>query len=246
MKHPLLSSSLFANPQLLSSLKDQVVLESDRILSTGIPPHVDMMKSIEKNYNAIASLPSDIVAQIEKVLHDHGVQTGQITRQYLESTLDSYFSRVNCASSLPAPATEQPAVGSLYCWGGRLTKVPPDFEFPSVGVASAWRLWWLGNKRRGHPPYRFIVPVDLPTTRERKQLSNWKFVMGRLDIVCRASGLRFSSTPTEEEVSQSLGYINSYLHRVCASVPGKRSRRTDQLHLVSLVRPLRAVANDFE
>ncbi|ETV63760.1 hypothetical protein H257_19309, partial [Aphanomyces astaci] len=167
------------------------------------------------------------------------VTSGNTTRQFLESTLSNLVSQLG---TRPAQPTEAPPVASnglLFTWGGRLSKLPMGFEFPAVDAAMAWRLWWLGNDRSGHPPYRFIVPLDLESTKQRKVLSDWKFMMGKFTGVCQDAGMSMPIHPTEDDVSRLFVPIAVYIRTVCDAAPRKRTRRVTQLRLVSLIRTLR-------
>ena len=239
-KHPLMSSSIFANTTMLSRLKSHVTLSSSRITPTGIPPHVDLFKAMERNHTAIQEIPNVISDKLETIFQEHGVSSGNITRQYLESALSNFVERIapRPHSPLVVMSTTQNSV--LHNWGGRLAKLPMDFEFPSVDPASAWRLWWLGNDSRSHPPYRFIVPLDLSSTTQRKVLSSWKFVMSEFERVSQSSGLVMPRRPTEEDVKRLYEPIALYIQNICSATTRKRTCRPSQLRLVSLVRVVRA------
>ncbi|KAF1788812.1 hypothetical protein GQ600_13616 [Phytophthora cactorum] len=43
-----------------------------------------------------------------------------------------------------------------------------QLEFPKVSLTIAWELWWFGSPSTNAPPYRSLVPIDLPTIRAQK------------------------------------------------------------------------------
>ncbi|KAF0682351.1 hypothetical protein As57867_025436, partial [Aphanomyces stellatus] len=186
----------------MASLKADVTLLSDQISPTGIPPHVDLFKMIEKNYTAIVQVPEAISERLQVVFEDHGIAGGNITRQFLETTLSNFVERLAPRANLPSDSPDSTHHSVLHSWGGRLFMLPKEFEFPSVDPASAWRLWWLGNDRKSQPPYRFISPLDLSSNKQRKILSSWKFMLGRFERVCLDAGLHMPQHPTEEDIAR--------------------------------------------
>ncbi|ETV90242.1 hypothetical protein H310_14921 [Aphanomyces invadans] len=238
-----MSCALFTNPDLLATLKRNVTTTSERFLPTGIPPHVDLFKGIERNLAAIQTLPDLISDRLEGILDEHDVGSGNITRQYLETTLSNLVSQLHSSPNERVLSPPSTPGGQLYTWGGRLSKLPADFEFPAVDAATAWRLWWRGNVRSGHPPYRFIVPADLATTKQRKALSDWKFVMGHFERVSVGAGFALPTRPTDLEVSNMFEPVAGFLRSVYSCATGKRTRRITQLRLVSHIRVLRKHAS---
>ncbi|KAF0690700.1 hypothetical protein As57867_017862, partial [Aphanomyces stellatus] len=105
--HPLLSSAIFANLTIMATLKAHVVLSSTRHAPTGIPPHVDLFKIIERNHIAIQNLPDAISGKLQHILQEHIVSSGSITRQFLESALSDFVDRI--APRADAQATSTPA-----------------------------------------------------------------------------------------------------------------------------------------
>ncbi|EGZ07969.1 hypothetical protein PHYSODRAFT_453555, partial [Phytophthora sojae] len=50
------------------------------------------------------------------------------------------------------------------------------FTFPRVPLSVAWELWWFGCPSKNWPPYRSLVPMDLPNKNTRKRLSDFRFI----------------------------------------------------------------------
>ncbi|KAH9104699.1 hypothetical protein LEN26_014929 [Aphanomyces euteiches] len=118
----------------------------------------------------------------EKVLEEKGVGCGNISRQFLESTINAAISNVasiQARVSCTPIETINPSY-TVFAWAGWLHKLPEDFDFPSVDIAMAWRLWWLGNSMAKHPPYREIDTRDLSTPKKARVFSGWKYLMKHL------------------------------------------------------------------
>ncbi|KAH9158466.1 hypothetical protein LEN26_002958 [Aphanomyces euteiches] len=217
-KHPFFSCPFFTNNYLLHGLK----------------PYL----SIERNYTAIVRIADDVSTRMQNLLEDQSANAGNISRDFMQNALSELASSLDqrSPSQLPATDTAEPTtVGRLFTWDGRLSKLPKEFELPNVDAASAWRLWWLGNMRLNIPPYRYIVPLDLSSRKQRKLLSDWKFSMTRFEKVCELAGFSMPQTPSEEIITHSFQFISAYIVRVCSATPRKRTRRVSQFRLVSLI-----------
>ncbi|KAG6956754.1 hypothetical protein JG688_00011263 [Phytophthora aleatoria] len=47
------------------------------------------------------------------------------------------------------------------------------------------RLWWFGSPSTNASPYRSLVPIDLPTIRARKRLSDFRYIMIKIENIAR-------------------------------------------------------------
>ena len=65
--HPLSLLPIFHNDVLLKELQKLVVLDSDRIISTGIPPHIEQIKLLEKVYTVVQQSVEALNTQIETI-----------------------------------------------------------------------------------------------------------------------------------------------------------------------------------
>ncbi|KAF0683904.1 Aste57867_24082 [Aphanomyces stellatus] len=180
-----------------------------------------------------------ISERLQVVFEDHGIAGGNITRQFLETTLSNFVERLAPRANLPSDSPDSTHHSVLHSWGGRLFMLPKEFEFPSVDPASTWKLWWLGNDRKSQPPYRFISPLDLSSNKQRKILSSWKFMLGRFERVCLDAGLHMPQHPTEEDIARLYVPVALYIRDICSAAPRKRTCLPSQLRLVSLVRRVR-------
>ena len=98
--HAFRFTPLFTDKDLLSSLRNVLVsgYESPYLVATGIPPHVEVYKLLEKNERSISKMPTLIMNGIAQVIEDKGVKAGHITRDILESVLKSALSKI-CPTS---------------------------------------------------------------------------------------------------------------------------------------------------
>jgi hypothetical protein len=49
----------------------------------------------------------------------------------------------------------------MHVYDGQFNRLPKVWRFPRVGVADAWRQWWIGDSVRNIPPLRHITPQDV-------------------------------------------------------------------------------------
>ncbi|KAF1786533.1 hypothetical protein GQ600_13163 [Phytophthora cactorum] len=69
-----------------------------------------------------------------------------------------------------------------HCGGISRESRRRQIEFPKVSLTIAWESWWLSSPSTNAPPYRSLVPIDLPTIRARKRLSDFRYVMIKFKI----------------------------------------------------------------
>ncbi|KAF1785185.1 hypothetical protein GQ600_13558 [Phytophthora cactorum] len=71
-------------------------------------------------------------------------------------------------------------------WRNYAENHPDDsLNFQKVSLAIAWKLWLFGSPSINAPPYRSLVPIDLPTIRARKRLSDFRYVMIKIENIAR-------------------------------------------------------------
>ncbi|KAH9123258.1 hypothetical protein AeMF1_005711 [Aphanomyces euteiches] len=239
--HPLFSTTLFVDPTVRSQLNINIVssLESSKMYPTGVPPHVELLKQIAKNGNAILALPSVIFDSIKKLMDENGVASGQITRQYFELTLQQTVakaiedtlgsSRRNDQTSAKDAESE-----SINC------PIPESFSFPSVDVASAWTLWWYGNPARKYPPFCKIKTIDIAAKNERKAFYEWKFLMDKMSAFYKlTTGKDLNCVSNPFAAAESFAVAKRMLEPLKHLTSRKRKRRDEQLRVATAVRLVR-------
>ena len=72
--HAILSTPLFCNPGMRLYLQSILIsgFESAVLRPSGIPPHVELFRKLDKNYKSIISLPQIILQGVGKILEDKG------------------------------------------------------------------------------------------------------------------------------------------------------------------------------
>ncbi|KAH9122174.1 hypothetical protein AeMF1_006420 [Aphanomyces euteiches] len=238
-RHALLSTHLFRSNDTMNALRQDVLLDSTFLKSTGIPPHVALYACIAESQNAIQALPDVIVDRVGELIEEKGVAAGNITHALLKSTITEAMQQSNYRSPPDQPPSVFPPPLGMYVWGERFRRLPIDFVFPSVGPTTAWELWWRGNASSNLPPFRHIHPEDLKIHAQRSQLVEWKLVMKHFEDVCAESGLNLSRNLSDDELIISSRMISGYLQTICTAKSDKRRRRVPQLKLMSIVRDVR-------
>ncbi|KAF0721803.1 hypothetical protein Ae201684P_007722 [Aphanomyces euteiches] len=159
------------------------------MLTTGIPPHVELLRQLQRNEQSILAVPQLVLSGVREIVDGNGLIAGHITRSYFESTLESTVTKavevaLGGTTSSAVNASESAASCGIdvlvYHWGGSLHKLPEQFEFPSVDVSTALSLWWLGNPIQKHQPYWTIETRDLNASNQRKAFYEGKYIMEKL------------------------------------------------------------------
>ena len=187
--HALLNTPLFADPDMKNYLASIVRsgFDSSAMRASGIPPHIELYRSLEKNHSSIMDLPRIILNGVGKILEEKGVAAGNITKEILEQSLANAFRGMS--NLVPSPIGPQtPTRGPfaqlpgtcVFSWGSKLHRLPENFMFPSVDLMTGWRLWWCGNPTQKIPPFVSIDTTDLSTIPKKKVFSEWKYLMKKL------------------------------------------------------------------
>ncbi|KAF1772640.1 hypothetical protein GQ600_26102 [Phytophthora cactorum] len=103
------------------------------------------------------------------------MQTNAETSQQISSSVLNSSNR-NAVNEVESPNTVE-----------ELRRESPrrQLEFPKVSLISEWELLWFGSPSTNAPPYRSLVPIDLPTIRARKRLSDFRYAMIKIENIAR-------------------------------------------------------------
>ncbi|KAG6948383.1 hypothetical protein JG688_00015119 [Phytophthora aleatoria] len=85
-----------------------------------------------------------------------------------------------------------------------------QLEIPKGSLTIAWELWWFGSPSTNAPPYRSLVPIDLPTIRARKRLSNFRYAMIKIENIARRQET-YVDNPSLSQARQMLSAAMSEL-----------------------------------
>lgn len=247
--HPLFFTPLFSSPSNLSDLYKTVSFgyTSPKIVATGIPPHISILKSLHRLDVTVTSLPTRISSDLDAMLESKGAKAGNISKELLVSIINDALKSVQT----PAKQRESQAERSLpqdtkkrvvFVWkDGSEHFVPEDFTFPSVDVSTAWYLWFRGNGSVNYPPFRHISPTDISDKNQRKRICDWRFLMNALyeaglehDIFTEES----ISQMTETELIQCCERVFSKIDIPFYTETGRKRRRV-QIRVQTAVNILR-------
>lgn len=205
---------------------------------TGIPPHVELYKKIDKMQLSIDQLPPVLLEGMSKVLEEKGVAAGNITKQILEDMIKGLLETVglargNTTSTRAANASDGGDLVHFY--GGKFHMLPQSFEFPQIGAFGAWKMWWFGDKAQGYPPLKRIRSLDLPNDGLKKKFSDWSVLMQHITSAIETAGVDIPVEMTEEKAAE-LFYVGM-AHLPLA--PTSRKRRIAELSLSTTLRLVR-------
>ncbi|KAF0714915.1 Aste57867_3640 [Aphanomyces stellatus] len=247
VQHPLLSTPLFVSTDLVSTLRPLVFsgTESTLLFASGIPPHVELLRQLDRNEKSIQSIPSVVLNGVRQIVDERGLAAGNITQGFFESTLSQAIATAlqRVRPDVPpttAPTDDVDSNSAVFSWGGLFHMLPEDFKFPSVDLATAWNLWWRGNPAQKIIPFRKICTRDLSLPSEHKEYYEWKFIMEKMIAYYTAKqGSPPSPTASALELSASFAVANGLLDPIRTSTSTKRSRRDGQLRVSTAARLVR-------
>lgn len=173
---------------------------------TGIPPHVQLMsqfyniqQSMETIVGAIRDCSKETVQGVINAIEDRAMIAGHVTPDRIESLIETSIQRALNANGLQDILNTHPIANPVqeievqdewnfetyssivYNWGGKFSRVPADFKFPSCTVAVGYQLWCSGDQSNQLPPFRMYTSADMPNRTQQARLSEFQFIMRRID-----------------------------------------------------------------
>ncbi|KAF0735078.1 hypothetical protein Ae201684P_002905 [Aphanomyces euteiches] len=243
--HPLLSTALFTTHGFIESLRPMLFsgLNSPHLTPTGIPPFVELLRHLKLNQEAIELLPNVILDGVREIIDERGLASGNITREYFESTLSKALSTIAAGtSSNPVPSdcsTNRPEY-DVHHWNGQLHMLPIDFKFPSVDLMTAWTLWWHGNPSQKVPSFKKINTRDLSLKTERKEFYEWRHIMNQLtSFYVSKTGHEPNVHSTTADLVEAFDVCKDLLAPISDMTPKNRKRRHSQLCVSTTARLVR-------
>jgi hypothetical protein len=202
-KHPIFRSRLFMASKngvpLLDYLRQNVLplntegaCDITNMKATGIPPHIDQSREIEKlraeneqlrallikNHSEIMEdLPKRVTDTFRETITAPGLQ--QMSAPELRLLLKELIAEQRAASAQiqsqqSHTPTEQDANFrledgyGLWCWRGRFRKIPPNYSFPGGSVKEVCDLFFFGVPAEHIRPFRMISCSDFVKADEQK------------------------------------------------------------------------------
>ena len=214
-----------------------------------------MSEELKRNIEVQNQNVSRIVDAIMAKLEEKAIGLGTVTHAGLEDTLMKCLEKSGVMKLVrnienPSHSIERPATDSrlralpVYTWGGKLHYFPEDFTFPKGSVLEAWRYWCMGNESKGYPPLKRLTPDELSNTNLHKRLSDFKFLMTKIEKRAEELGIAKSS-PSEEEAIAIFEQCSSVISLPRETSTGKR-RRTGHLTWITAVTILRGKSAQLE
>ncbi|KAH9122377.1 hypothetical protein AeMF1_006297 [Aphanomyces euteiches] len=247
--HPLLSTPLFVNDSVRVYLQSvlQSGLDSKFLRASGVPPHVEVYKKLDRMDRSILSLPRQIVDKISALLEETGAIGGHITRSFLETVVkNAVQSLTGITTPLTGPSQQNSQTEStnhqfqIYSWGSGIHLLPETFQFPSVDICTAWKLWWRGNPQQGLIPFKQIKTIDLSSRNQRNIYYEWKFTM---EILCQyyssKTGKPLLKNPSELQLVDAFDIVKHAVDHFRDETSKKRKRRDCQLKITTVARLFR-------
>ncbi|ETV90305.1 hypothetical protein H310_14884 [Aphanomyces invadans] len=176
-----------------------------------------------------------IVDQVRDMLDERDVGRGAITSVMIKQTIVDALQGLGVGQQLDdhgplLDGVQGQRVTYLHLCGGRMHKLPEEFEFSQADTATAWALWWLGNHRLKEVPYNAIDSRDLSTKKQQRILSEWKLVMVELsDRFMESCESGLPASWNERNVVESCEVAVRGLHVLLSITPLERQRRFGQL-----------------
>lgn len=236
-KHPVLCTYIFRNLKCFEELKKLVVIRnSPWMQKTGIPPHVEIYNQLEKSHESIKSIPKIVIDGVSTIIEEKGVAAGNITKELLQQTIQESLSLFRGHADVEALSVrETVSNGNIHTWGNKIHLLPENFEFPSVDLLGAWKLWWFGNEISQIPPFRKINTVDLSTRKKRNLYSEWSIMMNKIIDQLMKDGTEIPINMTE---LQSLALFRKGTDSLFEKIQHKTARKS-QIKMTTALRLLR-------
>lgn len=260
--HLIFSSPIFRDLDLLAALRQRVSCccsrENLSIRPTGIPLHIGILVAMKRQSDQLTEVVATLkgigpalAEQINETLDNRQADTGLATRSSINEAIRAALNETGLTEFLQSarsvlqsqtgdsndPAPTAPPAIQIFTYNGGLHRVPPDFVFPKGTIANAWELWWFGNLTKRYPPIRNLAPADMPDKNKRKRLSDFRFLMTRIESEVIRSGA-FVESPSLDEARVMLHSAIQSLH-ILHHTARNRTRRKEQLQWSTAVNILR-------
>jgi len=261
--HPLFSTILYSSNNYIGRLSPYVVLESDLIKETGIPPHLTLakeLKVIQNNINkctlSIIHQSQDLPKSLKEEILKHFSISGAIpvTLDKLQELIDNSVKQIKeqiqetrtIENYSTSSSSAHPNINNnnndkfiYHYWKtkGELHIVPEDFKLENdkLNMRSIWNHWWCGNTELKIKPYRKLTPRDLSSKVEKNLLSKIGGVMNyMIKVAVEANLLKDSSATDGLDDDKLLNLLDDVYPLVVDKLYQDKSRRINQASIVTL------------
>ena len=109
-----------------------------------------------------------------------------------------------------------------------------------MDVATAWKLWWLGNPAQKLIPFSNIKLFFLPSRLLKNILAEWTYLMSRMEQHFEETvGHKIPKNPSEIVVAEAFDVAKHLLDPIFVAMEKKRKRRSSQLKVLTAVKLMR-------
>jgi hypothetical protein len=238
---------------LLTALRERVTCccpcENLSIRPTGILPNIGILVAMKRQADQLTEVETTLkeigpalAETIHEALDKRQADSGLAARSSINEAVRAAINATGLteflqfAQSLLRPEAGDsnyatsiiPPVVPVFPYNEALHRVPHEFPLPKGTIANAWELWWFGNPAKRYPPFRNLAPADMPDKNKRKRLSDFRFLMTRIESELIRSGT-FMENPSLDEarvmlhsVTQRLSILPFTTHAAKSSYNGQQ------------------------
>ncbi|ETL79786.1 hypothetical protein L917_19651 [Phytophthora nicotianae] len=223
-EHPLLQAPLMRNEQRIQDLRTFVVCgetsSEETVTATGISPHVVLLSEIQFLKNTVElqrleqkNVAREVIDGVRLVLEEAADQRGTPSCSRIATTVLDCLKEGGYLHQHPDPQEQaEPeavtdsthstnATFPLHTWGGGFHAFPEGMTLPEGTAEQAWVFWCCEDPSRSLPPYRRLKNADLSDNKQKKRLSDLKFLMNLVEQQAVTLHIDTRSLTAEEAVS---------------------------------------------
>lgn len=259
--HPLMQTRLFRHREVLTRLRALVMcgMSSRFLRATGYPPLTTVLRRFRTLEERVADLPVDVANAVVGAFRRNGVFLNNVgvSEDRLREILDATFEArgfVTGGAVRREPLMEHVdgtdrVMTTVYEWPGddNVHLLPFTFEFPKISVFGGWQLWIEGNPACGLPPFRRLRADDVSTRKQRKVLSEWKCLFGKIErAICNGCAELLGVERVDFNTLEG-NAVKRVFDAVKDSVlprNGVRKRNVEELHVTTVVKRIRALEEE--
>lgn len=246
VKSALFASPLFTNFDL-EALSAKVICRpptlEDPITATGVPPHVDLLRSVSELKTefarvapAIDNVAPKVIAGVAQVIEDRAIQASAVTPQQLRTVVAEEMKplcdlkaavthlqeRLDSGASLAPQQSVAPPSLPL----NHYASFPADYQIPVCSPSHAWILYNMGDVSRHFPPLRTVQARELPNRKVRQRMSDLRCLMSRLESSLKDQG-HWIELPSLVQLNEMYEFAKPAI--AVPQVAGQKRRREGQL-----------------
>lgn len=118
-KHPLMSSIIFRDRNLMDSLRCMLVSDTiSMLVPTGIPPYIHLYQQQRETQRAVERMPDVLLSGFSKILDEKGISAGALRRDDLKSTIRELLSEAGLyqRTSVQLEPQSETCSGTIIYW----------------------------------------------------------------------------------------------------------------------------------